>query len=341
MTRTGFFTRTPATLSFIHVGGEPFHAAAVAFIDALKKAPRVNETTLKVVLDRFFAHYPKLKSQQPYLTLAERMDILINGPRKSEIVECMAFVLRQLAVDEIYAKPLEYKEVFDGLDSSTPKSYLRDPATPMPVSALRALPQVLGITFVLSHVEHGKELRSREIYANSSVDTFKLELVLQVQGEQCFPRVKNKTDFAYVGKLAINPPQPVENDSEKNSTIAEILSLINQDNKRLLHSYLQSRQNLLATIDEHKLSNSDIIQVYMEFLPGTYSPHNDSSQFFAKLVDAVTTPAAVEKLGSSSKQINDGLVSSLAGWISMNKIDEEQLFERMEESSSRTASPAA
>ncbi|KTD72358.1 hypothetical protein [Legionella tucsonensis] len=157
--------RPRAEYSFINVGNEQFHAAAVALIDSLQSSnQRGNDATLKKILERFYQHFPKYISNQPYLTLPERMGMLLNSSRKSELVACMAYVLRQLTVDELYTHPLKYIEVFDGLSAETPKSYLRDPEVKLPPNALNALAHALGITVTLSFKELGKELRKREIY---------------------------------------------------------------------------------------------------------------------------------------------------------------------------------
>lgn len=347
MTHTGFFTRTPAaqnntqtrTPQFVNFGKNLFLAVSGAFIDAAANGSRISDATLKTVLERFFAYYPKFKSSQPYLTPSERMGFLINGARKSDIVECNAFVLRQIAIDEIYANPLNYKEVFDGLKPSTSNGYLRDPEVFMPVSALRALTQSLAITLTLSHVEHGKELRMKEIYNNSAITSPKLDLALQVQGEQCFPKVKNKADFAYVGQLAINPPQPVENENEKAGTIADKVALIAEDNKRLIQSYSQWRKNLLTMLDDHELTTANLVNSYIKFLPENNMGFCPAA-FFAKLTQSAT-PVIVDVPAHSGKQIDELLASSLASWISMDIIDADQLFEHLERPTNSAAAPAA
>lgn len=348
MTRTGFFIKPPVVqnskqgtaLSFINIGGEQFHALAVALMDNLKTVHRVNETFLKIILERFLAYYPKFKSPQPYLTPTERMGMLLNGPRKSEIVECLAFVLRQLVVDEIYAHPLNYREAFDGLDVTTAKDFLRNPSTGLPSSVLSALTRALGITIVLSFTEHGKELRRREIYTDSSANTPHLELVIQVQGENYFPGVLNKADFAYVGQLAINPPEPVESINEKIGTIADLVAVIATDNKRLLHSYTQWRQNLLTMVEGKELTTSSLMDFYIEFLPSTQGVLADTTEFFAKLTQSVKVPVTAESFSGSNRQVNELLASSLAGWISTSKIKADQLFERIEALSGQTPTSA-
>lgn len=346
MERTGFFTKTPVLqnkrttpLSYINVGGEPFHAVAVALIDSWKNTHFMKDASLKMILERFFAYYPKFKLQQAYLKPAERMDMILSGPRKSEIVDCMAYVLRQLAVDEMYANPLNYKEIFEGLNSATSRNFLRKPDTVMPVSALRALTESLGITIILSFTEQGKELRYREMYSNSSASSSHQAINLQVQGNQCFPGVKNKGDFTYVGQLAINPPVPQEFGDEKKGTIAGMVGLIAEDNKRLLHSYQQWRQNLLTMIVGNELTTAFLIDLYIDFLPPVDSIFSNTKEFFAKLTGSDKIPVTFD-CSNSNTQLNELLASALAGWISLNKIDVERLFERLEEGAGRNVKDA-
>ena len=349
MANARFFTRTPATqnskqataLSFINIGGEQFHALAVTLIDNLKNTSRMNEEILKKILERFFAYYPKFKSQQAYLTPAERMSKLISGPRTSEIVECMAFVLRQFAVDELYTHPLNYREAFDGLAASTPKDFLRQPTTVLPASVLNALAQSLGLTITLSFTEHDKELRMRTIYTDSSNSTANIQLVIQVQGNQYFPGVKNKAEFTYVGQLAINPPEPAENIHNKTETIADMVALIATDNTRLLHSYMQWRQNLLTMIDGNELTTARLMGAYIEFALPTNGVLADKTEFFAKLTQSEKIPINAQSLKGSNKQLNELLASSLAAMISTGEVEVDQLFDRLEVQSIQPTSPAA
>lgn len=349
MSRPGFFPRTPASqsskqapvLNFINTGGEQFHALAVALLDNLKNVPRGNDAPLKKILERFFAYYPQFKPQQAYLTPTERMGMLISGPRKSETVECMSFVLRQLVVDEIYAHPLNYREAFDGLEETTSKDFLRQPTTILPVTVLNALANSLGITLTLAFTEHGKELRRRQVYTDSSVNTAKIELAIQVQGDQYFPGVTNSADFVYVGRLAINRPIPAENIHDKTGTIADTVGLIAADNTRLLQTYAQWRQNLLTMLAGKELTTARLISLYIAFLPSKNGVLGDTTEFFAKLTQSAKNPVAAAPLKGSADQINELLASSLAGWISTNKVEVDQLFDSTVAPSIHTTSPAA
>ncbi|KTD44920.1 hypothetical protein [Legionella quateirensis] len=345
MVGNSFFDRAPAKHdkkqassedTFINVGGKQFQALAVAFIDYFKHSTRVNDYTLKKILERFYAHYPKFISNQAYLNPTDRMGILINSARKSEVVECLAYVLHQITIDEVYAHPLNYREAFDGLDVHTSKAFLRQPGTTVPSSVLRALSQALGITIVLFFTEHGKELRLRTIYSNGAPNMFKVELFLQVNEGNYFPRVKNEADYAYVGQLAIKPPEPVVNDERNKGTIAEMLDQIKTDNKQILRTYNQWRQNLLM----EGLTREDLITLYIKFLPLQSSIIPDPKLFFSKLTAPEGKVVKVEEI-SNEQYVNEELAGTLAEWISINQVDPDLLLDYMDKPGMRTASPAA
>lgn len=341
MPRAGFFktennsSSSQIQHSFINVGGEQFHAAAVALIDYLKRSPRVNDDTLRKILERFYFHFPKYIPNQPYLTPSERMTMLINGTRKSEIVECFAHVLRELTLDQIYANPLNHREVFNGLDRDTPKSFLRQMSTPLPASALRALSQAIGINITLSFVEHDKELRKCEVYSGDTFNASKSGITIQVQHENYyFPAVKNKTDFVYVGQLAVSPPKPVESvNPNGDGTIADIIDLIAEDNKKLLQIYKQWRQNLLTMLQVSEITTEMLLSLYIRFLPQANGRIADMTKFFSELSMDSNKPIVTNSI-EDRNVIGESLASALARWISTGLVDADLLFDHLEKRSS-------
>lgn len=337
MKRSGFFNRTSAVqngnqvpaLSFINIGGEQFHALAVSLIDDLKNTSRPDEKLLKKLLDRFFINYPKFKQQQAYLTPAERMGMLLNSVRISDLVECLAVVLRQLVADEIEQNflDLKYREVFDGLEATTPKDFLRLPTTEISPRALGHSIEALGMNISIFVTEHDKGLRERQRFINTdnSSNANKTHLAVQVHDGQYFPGVKNKADFAYVGQLAINPPESAEFSVDETGTIADKLNLIEIDSKRYLQSYNQWRQNLLTMVAGNELTTSKLMDLYIEFLP----EEKENTNWLTKL--------SIEF--SSGSNLTELLANALAALISTNKVEADQLFDRAEARAS--AAPAA
>lgn len=349
MAGNSFFDRTPAVNSnkqttsghtFIKAGGQQFNALAIAFIDHFKSGSRFNESSIKKILEHFYAYYPKFISQQAYLTPMERMGILINSARKSEVVSCLAYVLQQITIDEVYANPLQYREAFDGLNAGESKAFLRQSGTELPASVLRALSQALGLTIVLSFTERGKELARREIYSVSTPQTLKTELVLQVSHNKYYPRVRNEADYAYVGQLAIKAPEPLVTIEDNGDTIAEFIGQISEDNKQLLRTYNQWRQNFLNMVQIEELSTESLMTLYIKFLPESNSIIPDSKSFFAKLSETEVKLISVKHM-DKSKYVNEELAGALAEWISTRQVNPDNLLDYIEKPALRTATPAA
>lgn len=342
MAVTGFFNKAIAKQdntfiepSFINVGGELFHAIAVGLIDDFKNTSRHHEPSIKKILEYFYRYFPKLIANQAYLTPAERMSMLIKSGRNSEIVECMAFVLRQIAVDEILAHPLNYREVFSHFSPETEKRDLTHSSTMLPIGAIKALHNVLALNMTLSHREHGKELRRRERleHENNSLPASAFQVVLQVQGNYYFPQVKSKADYAYVGQLAISP-KPHVDENRLLGNLLPTLNEITQADKQLLSDYEQKRRILSSMIDAGELSVKQLIDLYIEFLP--VKPHVTSVDplYVRQLEGLDKTPVEYNPSNQSQHYVAQQLVNGLASWISSKQVDEDMVFDRIESKSS-------
>lgn len=303
--------------SIIDVGNDPFFALAVAVIDLMQHSSKINDLTLKKILAPLYAHYPKYRVDQAYLTPAERMTMLIGNARKSDLVECFAYVLRQLLVDEFYANPLDYRDVFHGLSRETSQSYLRQTSTAIPLQALRGIANVLDIKLILSITKPEKELRRREIYTSGTL-THKPEVTLHIHGDKCFPAVRRKADFAYVGQLAINPPQP-ENVTESAENLAHIKQMIADANCSKWQSTLMSMFNA------GDLTPKQVLEMYIEFLPESDPTLKQPSLPVSNVTQSYEN-AIVEKR-----------INALAEGMTLGQINPDSLFDRLEEPKSRMA----
>ncbi|KTD76440.1 hypothetical protein [Legionella waltersii] len=333
MPRTGFFTvestnRAETKPTHINVGGGQYQALAVALLDYFKRTSRVNDDTLKKILERFYYHFPKFISTQPYLTATERMNMLVNGNRKSEIVECMAYVLQQMMIDEIYANPLRYKEVFADLPPTTTQASLRQPNVGIPVSALEAFTKVTGINLTLSIVEHEKELRKRVTFVGNPNNPHS-GIVIQSNQGRYHPSVKSKSDFMYVGQLAISPAKPVEKPCPEGLTISEMVSVIQEDNKRLRQMHNKWQQNLLNMLELNEITYDDLLTMYTNNLPSGQNMAVSPGQTFARIMQSESEVLDVSDSVDQSVKAKS-LTSALAQWISLGYVSPDDLFEQVE-----------
>jgi hypothetical protein len=328
--RAGFF-RTAATpagkkqgvdsYGYIDVGNELFHALATAFIDGMASGQKISEATLKTILDRWSSYFPNFKLNQSYLNAQERMALLLNSARKSDLVVGLAYIFRQLAVDEVYRKPLAYQGVFNGLDSETPKAYLRCADTVLPKEIIPALAQVLQIKINLSFKEPGKELGSRQIFGDDK--SFMVDL--QVQGGYYFPRVRNKSDFKYTGQVATPSMRPVEPVST--GTLEDIIGLIARDRSVKMNSYEQYHKILAAMVLDGDLTKVILIDLYSKFLPCRSSLDGHSGVLHE---ERQKTVVGGELIGGADRYVSDLLVSSLSWFLATEQVQPDPFFEAVE-----------
>lgn len=328
-----FFTRNPASSSnkqeagFIYVGKESFHALAVALIDALKHNNKLDEASAKKIVRDLTFYFPKLLPSQPYSTTMGRIESLINNRNhRVETVDCLAYTLRQFALDIIYADPIKYQEVIQGFNPQTTKAHLRNSSTLLPVSALKALTQVIGITLILVQVEHGKEVRALKIWPATNDEKLRISLQLQVHGGIAFPKIKDKKEYANVGQMPLRTTQAPPHNSES-ETIAPLLNEIDVFNKRVGIVYEQSCKTLLAMVAAGELSKKHLIDLYVEFMPKEEDLF--TNELFSKLEQKEKSPVSELPFDDAERLDIELLVDSLARWISTKQLDEDELFERI------------
>lgn len=341
MVHSGFFNKTPASpgkkqetvYRYIPVGHKQFQAVAVALMDNFKNVARVNEAGLKKILERFFVHFPKFVSLQPYLTASERMQMLISSSRKSEIVDCIAYTLRQLAIDEIYANPASYYDVIEAFDPSTAQDKLRLPSTALHVSAFRALTQSLGITIILSLTQPGKELRQRICYQNDAVSAPKFEVTIKLHGKKYFSRVHkdNQADFTYVGHLASSTAKPVELPSDPQDTLESLYQVIAADHSILRELFEQHYNRLIGMVEKGELTKGQLLSLYGAFIPVNNTLTSSEADFFNQLISEGNTSQGIDHEMSLEQHLQHGMVSKLSGWMSTNQVDPDKLFDRLDE----------
>lgn len=321
----GFF-KAPATQAHpqaqnyeaINVGGGQFCSAAVALIDYYQNGVKIDEEAGEKIfacLDKFF---PQYRSSQG---INERMKRLFNNPNP-EFVESLACVQQQLAVDEFFKDPLnlDYRDMVKQLSADTPKSYLRDPHTRLPICALKALEKAIGIRISLSFTTRDKELRRLD----RSVDSAKPALMIEVHEDKFYPKVKHKASFASVGQWSVTIKLVMPNEQE--GTLAEILAEITADNQRLLHSYKQQRKTILSQGQDTggDVDYTQLRDLFIALLP----QDENNAAFIIQLEPSKSTPECNNVL----------LAKTLASWIVAGAIKADDLYDRMENSQAATLS---
>lgn len=310
MTRTSFFghldtTTKRHTRHYLKVGMNPFAALAVVLIDKATSAVYLPEAVLKHILERLTMYFPKYKQDMYSGTPEQQFNFLVtHWLHSSELIACLAYVLRQEAVDELYANPLvrEYQSIFEFFNRDTPKDKLRQEDTLLPVAVFAALAKKLHITLTLSFREPGKELRKRQSYQSGT--SFGDMVDIKVSHERYFPSVMHPEHFIHVGQSSVHVPPPVITGSTE--TLSTIIDAIIHDRKRVA---LQKEHYKTALRDIGILTKETLLCLYGDFLPA----HCVRSFVFAD---------ESEKKHS----VNELLIDAMAEWMSTGQVDADAFF---------------
>lgn len=157
----------------------------------------------------------------------------------------------------------------------------------------------------------------------------KINLMIQIQGDQYFPAVKHKADFAFVGQLAINAPKPVENTHEQGETLGDIIEVIAEDNKQLSQSYEQWRKTILSMVVAGELTREQLMELYIKFLP--VKSNNTVSLSAIEQSQRKSVIAGVPQ--GREQQTIELLANALSAWITTKQVEPDSLFDQIENQS--------
>lgn len=150
-----------------------------------------------------------------------------------------------------------------------------------------------------------------------------MRVVLQVQGDQYFPEVKNKALFAYVGQNHfLKTPIHTE---DKEGTIESCLGEIASENKRLLTAYNQTRKALESMVAAKEIFKKGLIECFIKFFPQKKESRPGES-YLSKLNQMDKKPLAMIWSEGEEQEIHL-LIHTLSLWVSTKQVESDVLFD--------------
>ncbi|WP_064088252.1 OTU domain-containing protein [Legionella feeleii] len=280
------------------------------------------------------------------------------------IAECtrrLAYVLRQIAVDELCAHPEKYRGAFASFEDNdqhanedreaTPER-MRQETTWIDESAIAALANALKLPIEVHVVTKNKELPMRLQYNASSDAT--PEVVMQLQNGHYIPRVSQPARFMNISEQQKNmgPLQPVTQ-SVQDPPLSEILAKIAAEDQRLLEEFENTVNQLTASVIAGEVTKEELLEIYVkgmaksDYLQGRvkYVGLEHGNQRFFEAIESAKPGAKIKavRLGSDShdKQVVNELVHAIARAISIGQLDPGVVFAKIEHDEDfRMAMPA-
>ena len=336
--------------TYVNVGGMGdcgFRSVAAGIIDNFLAHPHLNPELLAKVLARHFTYFPSHRIAIPGLvTPGERMHYMIQQIRMGELVQSLAYTLRQIAVDALCANPELYPGAFVGeaQQEKVSPEYMRRPATYIDESSIAALAETLKMPIKVRMVEAGKELPLSFCYSQESMNpATNPEVGIRLKNQHYVPLVYAPDRFTQVAARPAQmlKPSTVADSKVCDPDLAAILVRVEEENKRLVSDFESTKNLLNAMVNAGELTKNDLLDLYIkkrtqsDYLKGRMhaagKEHYGTQRIF-EVISRATTPEVVAPfLGGHDKLVTDELVHAIARAISIGDMTAEEVFTNLDE----------
>ncbi len=332
-----------SSLQLVDVGGNGdcgFRAVTAGLLDYVRFNSRVNDNVLKKLLRYYFRYYPQHQPEQAYLTAKERVEILMRNVPLPELINTMAYALRQMAVDTMVAHPGMYRGAFVHEHEETSPSDMRKPLTWIDENALAALANEMDMTISVSVVGQQRELPLRLEYnrtENPSVG--KPEIAIQLNKEHYMPKVHHPELFNPITQRQARQMNPA-NVAIADPDMDTILKNIKQHDQQMLDSYHATKKSIQSAVDAGELSKDELMGLYIsgmshsDYLQGRVKQiglEHGTQDFFQTLETYQNASSAEKQPADHNDRIVKELIHALARAVSIGQISEDKLFISVEE----------
>lgn len=330
-----------------------FRAAAVAMVDNILAKPRANEDLARKLLklhQEYFPQPPIAKSfQQQYSlrTPTKRLAMRVETRdvrAKANYLSELAFVLRQVAVDEICDHRLQYRGAFvaNGMNEGTSPEKMRRQESWMEECAIAALSKAMQLPIKVQVVAPGKKIPLCLKYTTAK-EPIGSSIVMQLQNQHYMPLVNKSDYFTGINKQTIEAVEPVVKPRRKDPELSEILAEIAAEDKRLNEEFEHNKTWLNVLVEDGDITKQDLLAIYIkglkksDYLQGRVKHGNQ--HLFEAINEALNVePSVLSKEKNHDKEIIEGLVEAIARAISIQHLDP-QLVEEAVVKSSVTSEP--
>jgi hypothetical protein len=256
----------------VNVGGKGdsgFRSVAAGLIDNFLTHPQLNKSVLNQIVNRHFTYFPAHCSEIAGLkTSSDILKTLLKTLGLPELIQTLAYTLRQIAVDELVKNPQLYLHAFVQKNGVTLlPEVMRDPGVKIGESALDALAKALNVAIDVREITLGKELLEPPLRFNDAAENRVTNPIITIELKQKHykPRLVEHAYFfsnAYDSYPFIKPFR--QSETQKTLTHGEILEAIQKENKRFSADFEASRSCLMAKVSADGLKKDILMNLYIE-----------------------------------------------------------------------------
>ena len=348
----GFFNQTTAPAHtenaeqkpvFLDVEGaldDAFPAIAAGLINNFLMHPKVNSALINQILPHHYTYFPTHKSNLPGLVTAiERMQQLMKYVRMDELVQTLAYTLRQMAVSAMCKTPHLYRAAFvDHPEGGIAPKEMRRPSVALGECGIAALADALECTIEVQVVERVKTAPMRLHYHKMSGGPS--PIILKLQDRRYEPRVLLKDRFAALGSLPSRTLQPVVDSSVVDPSLSDIVFDIEEEDELLIERFEDAYRRLAVMVAAGELNKDTLIALYVkgigtldaESRPTYVTTEHGTQQFFDAVLRAQRgAQKDLLPIKGHEQQLVDELVHALARAIAVGRMPAALVFAQLDE----------
>ena len=263
MTTPKFFNSNKLQNTFVDVGGNGdcgFRAVAAGLIDHVLTHPHAMPSSLlNTLLEQYVRYYPNKKPTLPGLvTPLERMQQLIKQMRMRELIETLAYALRQLAVDELRAHPEQYPGAFIHMHEGTSPRQMEQATTWIDETSIAALANKLDIPI---EVQVYERLKTLPLKRNYNVDSKNPPVVMKLENAHYMPRLvlAERFSMAYQQPLSLWQSEVEVDDPSFDDVLAKTIEV----DKRIVTTFEETYNKLSVMVSDGELNKEDLLSLYI------------------------------------------------------------------------------
>lgn len=250
-----------AKRSYVDVGGIGdcgFRAVAAGLIDA------EDEALFSMLLPHYFRYFPHAESLG--CTSLERVKNMTRTPlAMAKFVRELAYVLRQLAVDEMCQFPGKYRGAFinnGAVDRDTSPQEMRKESTWIDETVIFALANKLGIPIDVDVRVPGKTI---PLCLHYNPEATQAPLVkMQLQHGHYIPAVTHPAVFQRNSHSEQSITPNATATGRVDPPLSEIMAKIKAHDKRVIDEFDQAKRRLTAMVAAGELTKDQLLSMYIE-----------------------------------------------------------------------------
>ena len=329
---------------FLDVEGaldDGFPAIAAGLINNFLMHPKANSALINQILPHHYTYFPTHKSNLPGLvTAVERMQQLMKYVRMDELVQTLAYTLRQIAVMEMCKSPHLYRAAFvDHPEGGITPKEMRRPSVALGECGIAALADALECPIEVLVVDRIKTAPLRLHYHAMSGGPS--PIILKLQDRRYEPRVTLKDRFAAIGSLPSRTLQPMTDTSVVDPSLSEIIVAIDAEDELLIERFEDAYRRLAVMVAAGELNKDTLMALYVKGIgiveassrSALYVTTEHGTQDFFDAVIRAQRGAQKDHLPikGHEQQLIDELVHALARAIAVGKMPAALVFAQLDE----------